>query len=44
VIARDEQGAMQPTGMYTCDGCKLLFNDINDWRSGTTEPHRAARS
>jgi hypothetical protein len=34
VLARNERGAMQPTGQYQCVQCKLQFTDIREWRDG----------
>ena len=35
VIARDESGAMKPSGIYRCVGCKLEFQNIDAWRART---------
>lgn len=38
VIARDDSGAMKPSGVYRCVGCKLEFQNIDQWRAGTEVP------
>lgn len=35
LIKRDENGTMMPSGEYQCVDCKLVFTDIDVWR---TEP------
>jgi hypothetical protein len=32
VIARDDAGVMRPTGRHQCCGCRLVFDDLRDWR------------
>jgi len=32
VIKRDEQGAMNRSGLYRCTGCVLEFKTIDEWR------------
>jgi len=34
VIERDAEGAMRPSGVYQCVGCKVLFTSIQEWRTG----------
>ena len=34
VIARDDGGAMTPTGLYQCSGCSVVFTDPKAWREG----------
>jgi len=34
VIKRDEQGAMNRSGLYRCTGCGLEFKTIDEWRKG----------
>jgi hypothetical protein len=34
VISRDEAGGMRPSGQYRCVGCNLVFNSIDEWRTG----------
>jgi len=34
VIARDDTGAMQATGLYQCSGCSVVFADPKAWRTG----------
>ena len=34
VIARDNEGAMRPTGLYQCSGCSVVFADPRAWRYG----------
>ncbi len=39
VIARDDSGAMRPSGLYQCSGCSVVFTDPKAWReSGPEEP------
>ena len=33
VIKRDDSGTMKPSGEHQCVGCKLVFTDIDAWRS-----------
>ena len=33
VIARDDRGAMRPSGLYQCSGCSLVFSHHSAWRS-----------
>jgi hypothetical protein len=35
LIARDENGAMRPSGQYQCVQCKQVFRDVKAWRDGT---------
>jgi hypothetical protein len=37
VIARDATGAMRPSGVYQCTGCRLLFTELDDWRGIKSE-------
>jgi len=34
VIARDDSGAMRPTGLYQCSRCSVVFADPRAWREG----------
>jgi hypothetical protein len=34
LIARDETGAMRPSGQYQCVQCKQVFRDVKEWRDG----------
>jgi len=34
-IARDDTGAMRPSGRYQCVQCKQVFRDVREWREGT---------
>lgn len=34
LIARDEAGAMRPSGQYQCVQCKQVFRDVKEWRDG----------
>ncbi len=34
VIARDDSGAMKPTGLYQCSSCSVVFADPKAWREG----------
>lgn len=36
VIKRDETGAMSPSGLYQCTGCRLVFATVEEWRTGQT--------
>ena len=38
VIARDDSGAMTPSGIYRCVGCKLELQNIDEWRASTDVP------
>jgi DNA-directed RNA polymerase subunit RPC12/RpoP len=31
VIGRDASGALMPTGVYRCTGCRVTFTDAKDW-------------
>ncbi|SDP55483.1 hypothetical protein SAMN05216303_10595 [Rhodoferax sp. OV413] len=31
VIGRDATGALMPTGVYRCTGCRVTFTDARDW-------------
>ncbi|WP_394789712.1 hypothetical protein [Rhodoferax sp.] len=31
VIARDASGALMPTGVFRCTGCRVTFTDARDW-------------
>jgi ribosomal protein L37AE/L43A len=37
VIKRDESGTMMPSGEHQCVGCKMVFTDIDAWRTATAE-------
>ena len=41
VLARDEHGAMRPSGQYQCASCKLLFSTLDEWRHGLTGSEQA---
>lgn len=34
LIARDDTGAMRPSGQYQCVQCKQLFRNVREWRDG----------
>lgn len=34
LIARDDAGAMRPSGQYQCVQCKQVFRDVREWRDG----------
>lgn len=34
LIARDDTGAMRPSGQYQCVQCKQVFRDVREWRDG----------
>lgn len=34
LIARDDSGAMRPSGQYQCVQCKLVFSHVQEWRDG----------
>jgi len=34
VIKRNDQGAMNMSGIYRCTGCGLEFKTIDEWRKG----------
>lgn len=34
VIARDDSGAMRPSGLFQCSGCSVVFADPKAWREG----------
>ena len=34
VIARDDSGAMRPSGLFQCSGCSVVFTDPKAWRDG----------
>jgi len=34
LIARDDTGAMRPSGQYQCVQCKQVFRDVKEWREG----------
>ena len=34
LIARDDSGAMRPSGQYQCVRCKQVFRDVREWRDG----------
>jgi len=34
VIARDDSGAMRPSGLYKCSRCNVVFADPKVWREG----------
>lgn len=42
VIVRDASGAMSPSGVYRCVGCKLEFQHINEWRASAVTQAQAA--
>ncbi|MDR7379252.1 hypothetical protein J2X19_003946 [Rhodoferax ferrireducens] len=31
MIGRDATGALMPTGVYRCTGCRVTFTDARDW-------------
>lgn len=31
VIGRDASGALKPTGVYRCTGCKMTFTELRAW-------------
>jgi DNA-directed RNA polymerase subunit RPC12/RpoP len=31
VIDRDSTGALTPSGVYRCTGCRVTFEDLRDW-------------
>lgn len=31
VIGRDATGALMPTGVFRCTGCRVTFTDARDW-------------
>jgi len=37
VIKRNENGTMMPSGEHQCVGCKMVFTDIDAWRTSTAE-------
>ena len=37
VIKRDENGTMMPSGEQQCVGCKLVFTDIDAWRTALVQ-------
>lgn len=41
VIQRDAAGAMRPSGVYQCSGCKLLFSSVGEWRHGPEQQQLA---
>ncbi|HSV54146.1 MAG TPA: hypothetical protein VLJ57_18655, partial [Burkholderiaceae bacterium] len=41
VIARDASGALMPTGMYRCTGCRVTFSDLREWWGHGGAHHRA---
>lgn len=41
VIQRDAAGAMSPSGVYQCSGCRMLFSSIGEWRNGPVPQQRA---
>ena len=34
LIARDDTGAMRPSGQYQCVRCKQVFRNVREWRDG----------
>lgn len=34
-MARDDLGAMRPSGQYQCVRCQRVFTDIGQWRAGS---------
>jgi hypothetical protein len=41
VIQRDAAGAMSPSGVYQCSGCRMLFSSIGEWRNGPVQQQLA---
>ena len=37
VIKRGENGTMMPSGEHQCVGCKLVFTDIDAWRTAPAQ-------
>jgi coenzyme F420-reducing hydrogenase beta subunit len=35
ILARDEHGAMRPSGRYRCTGCAVVFEQVREWRTGS---------
>lgn len=35
-LARDSRGAIRPTGRYRCVQCRLVFEDVRQWRTSGT--------
>ncbi|MFZ4286306.1 hypothetical protein [Variovorax sp. HJSM1_2] len=31
MIDRDSTGALTPTGLYRCTGCRVTFDDLRTW-------------
>jgi hypothetical protein len=34
LIARDQSGAMRPSGQYQCVQCRQVFRHVREWRDG----------
>jgi hypothetical protein len=39
VIKRDDSGTMKPSGEHQCVGCKLIFTNIDEWRTAPVAKH-----
>lgn len=37
LIARDDAGAMRPSGQYQCVQCKQVFRNVREWRDGVED-------